>query len=201
MDSEDNAPVCVRVEVHNFDVLCWRCFSVAPCRSHSHRAEAVLQWVWGSLFWFWRSQGLQTSGKGLMGFLQEGYGLPEIVLRMGKRRGFHPRVQGQSWRGKKVEKKLWSAADRHTSAFPMPWGARQAGFSLASPPSHQPAQDTLKALVWAWSVDTAPGTGVQWKMNNRGSDKGQGHSHLTEKPVFTDYSSVFPGVTCGNRPG
>lgn len=104
MDSEENAPVCVRVEVHNFDVLCWRCFSVAPCRSHSHRAEAVLQWVWGSLVWFWRSQGLQASGKGLMGFLQAGYELPETVLRMGKRRGFHPRVQGQSLREKKWKK-------------------------------------------------------------------------------------------------
>lgn len=139
--------------------------------------------------------------EGANGLSPGGIWTPWDCIQDGQEAWISSQSPGAKLEGKKVEKKLWSAADRHTSAFPMPWGARQAGFSLASPPSHQPAQDTLKALVWAWSVDTAPGTGVQWKMNDRGSDKGQGHSHLTEKSVFTDYSSVFPGVTCGNRPG
>lgn len=81
---------------------------------------------------------LETSGPsghwgGLMGFLQVGYKLAETLLRIGKRHGVHPRVQGQSWRGKNWKKKLWSAADRYPSAFPMRWVARQAGFSLANP--------------------------------------------------------------------
>lgn len=149
---------------------------------------------------------LETSGPSSQwecanGLPPGGCELPETLLRMGKRQGFHPRAQGQSWRGKKWGKKLCWAADTYKSAFSMSWGARPGGVSLANPPSPQAAQDTLKALVWAWGIDAAPGTGVQWNMNSRGSDKGQGCSHLTEKSIFTDYSSVSAGVTCGNTPG
>lgn len=69
-----------------------------------------------------------------------GYELPETLQEL----GFHPRAQGQGWRGKRGEK---SSAQLQTHAHllsPCPEGPDK----LVSPwPSfHQPAQDRLKAL-------------------------------------------------------
>lgn len=78
-----------------------------------------------------------------------GYGLPETLLRVGKRHRFHPRAQGQSWRGKTVGGQSSAQLQADTDELSHALGGQTSWFLCASPPAQQPAQDTLQAELEA----------------------------------------------------
>lgn len=92
-----------------------------------------------------------------------GYGLPETLLRVGKRHRFHPRAQGQSWRGKTVGDEALLSCRQIQICFPMPWGARQAGFSVQAPlhSSQLRTHCRLSLRQWCSSRHWAPVEGEQ----------------------------------------